>query len=806
MARTNHKIVKKLMNELRSKITDKQFFTSRALAGYFEDIAAAQTKRYSYNRRIHVSLSWKPKARQVAYTDNYDIYINCGFPLFTAIKGRRDRFEMVTGLFAHELGHVLFTDFLTSQSHSLALSKGRWYPYPPDIVSVKEKENEKAMWAYVNAEEVNMQMFLKTVHNISNILEDGYIEQRMLNQFPGTLGFGLEYSRKIRFDDIPTVTQMIEKEDEGSHIYLTLCQMMLSYALFGVIKYGEEPLSDIRIQTVFGLIDDIDQAVMIHSAKNRLDMVNRIIVKLWDYIEDYFEKTKEIQKEMMASGDMTPLEDMIGDALEGISGVTAVMKSGGAAVSEDSSGEAAGSATAAGRTKTHEDADKSSGKSDGDAEEQSGAASGSSSEDSNEDDSKNESEKGSEEAGMAEEDSSSEDDGSVECEDIQENSGSSKGGVESDDSSEEIDVTRGSSINGSQKQDVQAGEGGRIKKANTSSVSEPVGGTLEHNEEYIRENYEKAASDIERILDNVCEKEACRQLEKERTNELNAMAQNISYGDIHKGVNMRVNRIADVDYELYEQYNQAAAPLIKISKQLQRSIIKQLQDQRRGGKMTNLLMGRRMDVHALCRNDGKVFYKNVLPNETPELAVGLLLDESGSMGWHDRATYARASAVILYDFCVSLGIPIMVYGHSTGYDEKSEVDTVELYSYAEFEGFDDDDRYRFMDISDRGSNRDGAALRYVAEQLTKRPEDVKMLIIVSDGQPAASGYGGTAAEEDLRGIRQEYMRKGIIFVAAAIGADKENIERIYGDSFMDISDLSELPVKLTNIVKRHIRV
>ena len=235
-------------------------------------------------------------------------------------------------------------------------------------------------------------------------------------------------------------------------------------------------------------------------------------------------------------------------------------------------------------------------------------------------------------------------------------------------------------------------------------------------------------------------------------------------------------------------------------KPLQKSLVKQLKENRRGGKQTGLIMGRRLDAHALCRNDGKVFYKNSLPNEIPELAVGLLLDESGSMCASDRSTYARASAIILYDFCQSLDIPVMVYGHSTGYG------TVELYSYAEFESFDHDDKYRMMDISARGSNRDGAALRFVAEQLSKRPETVKILILVSDGQPADSGYGGSAAEEDLRGIKQEYQRKGILFVAAAIGSDKENIERIYGDSFLDITDLNQLPTKLTNVVKRHIRV
>ena len=54
-------------------------------------------------------------------------------------------------------------------------------------------------------------------------------------------------------------------------------------------------------------------------------------------------------------------------------------------------------------------------------------------------------------------------------------------------------------------------------------------------------------------------------------------------------------------------------------------------------------------------------------------------------------------------------------------------------------------------------------------------------------------------------VRPEYQRKGILFIAAAIGDDKVNIERIYGNSFLDITDLSQLPVKLTSIIRKHLR-
>lgn len=133
------------------------------------------------------------------------------------------------------------------------------------------------------------------------------------------------------------------------------------------------------------------------------------------------------------------------------------------------------------------------------------------------------------------------------------------------------------------------------------------------------------------MLDKMAERAACEQLESERLRKLNNAAQNISYGNIHSGVNVRVNRITEVDEELVEQYDRDAPPLLTISRQLQKHLTHQLKDKRRGGKQTGLIMGRRLDAHVLCRKDGKVFYKNSLPAEIPEMAVGLLLDESGSM-------------------------------------------------------------------------------------------------------------------------------------------------------------------------------
>ena len=137
--------------------------------------------------------------------------------------------------------------------------------------------------------------------------------------------------------------------------------------------------------------------------------------------------------------------------------------------------------------------------------------------------------------------------------------------------------------------------------------------------------------------------------------------------------------------------------------------------------------------------------------------------------------------------------------------DSTDAGGVALYSYAEFDSVDNEDCYRLMDMCDRNGNRDGAALRFVAEHLCTRPELQKLLILISDGQPADYGYSGTEAEADLRGIKKEYEKRDVILFAAAIGDDKENIRRIYKDGFLDITKLEELPKNMAQLVKQHLK-
>ena len=251
MARVNHKKVRQLLNEQRSKISDRQFFTSRILALHFEDMAMAQTRRYQYNRRIHVGLFWDPKSSSVANTNNLRIRINTGNQLVTQNRSRENRYRIICGLFAHELGHCLYTDFPASQTHKNYLEVGKWYPDPPELKMPGDIRNERRLWEYGKSDPQNMEMLRWIAHIISNILEDGYVENRMLSRFPGKLGACLQDLRNQQWESLPTVTQLMEKEESDGHIFESILQLLLSYAKYGELKYGETPLSDERFQTVF---------------------------------------------------------------------------------------------------------------------------------------------------------------------------------------------------------------------------------------------------------------------------------------------------------------------------------------------------------------------------------------------------------------------------------------------------------------------------------------------------------------------------------------------------------------------------
>lgn len=734
--------IKTLAAKKKALISDKVFFTSKVLTRYFVELAAMLTQRYGFKLAIKVKLLWENADSFVAYTDNNTIVINTNNSLARECKTREDKLDVIKGLFAHELGHVLFTDFKIMSMFLESIEVHKWYPKRPEFKDPDLQNNVSDIDLYLAKDPKNARRFWSVARHIDNIIEDGYIEQAFMEKYKGNLCEGLYLVREIHFNQIEEIwklqqkTELDEDDKDYMHPFNAICQLLLCYAKFGEFKYDNtDELEEDIAQRLIPCLEYVDSALVATSAIDRRAHVNEVLICLWPEIKaflDWIASRPETESEEMSSG----------------SGSGAVEKSLKSTKGTSGTGIGSGKPKDAGKSPDNKEAKGKREKSKKELEGEGG-----------------------------------------------------------DDSLKGDELVTGEG-DGAHKEEMKGGEGGRIGEHDTDSIStaEDFDGEesdKEVEDDYEPEEYDSAASDIESILNEIATEEAEEELETERLKALNEEGRSLNYGEAHKGIRVDVRRMTSVPDHLKTQYDSIAPELCKISKKLQKLIAQQLKDKRAGGKMRNLYMGRKLDAKALIRDDGKSFYKKKLPQEAPTMCVGVLLDESGSMSWNNRATYARATAIVLYDFCKGLEIPCCVYGHTA---DETTYGSLQMHSYAEFDSIDKNDKYRLMDISARSNNRDGAALKFMYDKLGKRDEEVKLLIVVSDGQPAASGYGGSEAEKDMRTLKGTADRKGIVTFAAAIGSDKKNIERIYGDGFLDITDLTKLPEILTKLVLKYIKV
>lgn len=280
-------------------------------------------------------------------------------------------------------------------------------------------------------------------------------------------------------------------------------------------------------------------------------------------------------------------------------------------------------------------------------------------------------------------------------------------------------------------------------------------------------------------------------------NDLAVASKYCDLGNIHKDIKLQ---IVDVKTDANSQYDYLKAlqqyNILSNAKKMSRKIESIIKAQNYDTTFKNRQTGKKICTTSLYRPDKKFFINKQVEETISPLAVTLLVDLSGSMEG-SRLHYAKLGAIQLVEFCNRINVPVSVYGHN------SSGDTVYIYNFFNFKS-SKSKKHSLMNMYAGGGNRDGAAIRFCCEQLDKR-EEKKMFVIISDGQPAASGYGGFKAESDIHSIMKEYQKKGFIFVSASIGSDRENIRRIYGEkNVIDITDLSVLPKTLVKVIKNQI--
>lgn len=305
-----------------------------------------------------------------------------------------------------------------------------------------------------------------------------------------------------------------------------------------------------------------------------------------------------------------------------------------------------------------------------------------------------------------------------------------------------------------------------------------------------------AQAALDAVAKKVAERIAAAAMERDLTSNLMMEIDQTAIGSSHSG-KICAKRDLEVDASDIKLYERQMEDVKAYSKRLQRRMSDALRDLQEGGVAHHKQFGNRIEAQYAYRPDQKFYANKKLPQDWPSMAISILVDLSTSMRG-ERLNSAMKATMLLYDFATGLGIPVFVAGHNAVFGQ------VNYQIMADFEKVSENDKYRLAHMYLSGCNRDGAAIEVSSSLLAKRSEDVKLLFIVSDGQPNDGNYKGETAKKDIQDILTKYRRKGITTFATAIGSDKDKIKAIYGDGYLDITDLTQFPKQLTNMVVKRI--
>lgn len=181
-------------------------------------------------------------------------------------------------------------------------------------------------------------------------------------------------------------------------------------------------------------------------------------------------------------------------------------------------------------------------------------------------------------------------------------------------------------------------------------------------------------------------------------------------------------------------YNSIASAATLLNKELIRKL-RNIKTYNTGGKNTGETKGK-LDTKRLYRHsfDNAICFNNTYKQLESDLAIGILLDESGSMHGSGIEN-GRATMVVLHETLLALGINHCIMGHTVHGSSKHHCDLERYVSFKESPLHKTGKCYALANMSAMSGNCDSGAL-YVMEQEFQRVRNKdKICIMFSDGAP-----------------------------------------------------------------------
>ena len=196
-------------------------------------------------------------------------------------------------------------------------------------------------------------------------------------------------------------------------------------------------------------------------------------------------------------------------------------------------------------------------------------------------------------------------------------------------------------------------------------------------------------------------------------------------------------------------------------------------------------------------------FKNKIDNKTLDAAISVLVDMSGSMGG-DKAFYALASTLLVNEVCSTLNIPVEISGFTDGTSGFSGPRPL-MFLYKKFSDLKVNENnlkdYFATSSNFMVGNPDGENILWAYDRLVKRKEKKKLLIVMSDGSPAASKSSIGLEEFTHKVIREIEASKHVDIYG--LGLCSTAVEYYY-KAHSVVREPDQIPSKLIELIERKI--
>jgi len=206
-------------------------------------------------------------------------------------------------------------------------------------------------------------------------------------------------------------------------------------------------------------------------------------------------------------------------------------------------------------------------------------------------------------------------------------------------------------------------------------------------------------------------------------------------------------------------------------------------------------------LHKLAYNDYRIYSEKTIKSKK-NIAICLLVDESGSMMDRDRINLAKEVAFVLSEAMKSVsGLKVCIYGHTAQTENNEDID-ITCYKT-----FDQQDTSSIFEMNAKQQNLDGHAIKYVAKKFAEDSFsfDKRIMFIISDGEPEGYGYSGSTAIKHTGSVC-EFCRKKMSIDIIGIGIDNafsaSTADKLYGKNKSIVLDDVK---KSLSVMSRYIR-